>query len=77
MAVDKILFIEGEPLTFNGNLRQGFEHLLAKRLQGKLPKIRLGGGKNMVVDQFLNNNFQRKPFLLIDLDIILFFLKRK
>jgi hypothetical protein len=68
MEAKKVLFIEGEPQTSNGNLRQGFEQLLAKLLPGKLPRIRLGGGKKQVADQYLNNRFEGAPFLLFDLD---------
>jgi len=68
MEVRKTLFIEGEPETPNGNLRQGFEKLFAQKLTGKLPRIKLGGGKKSVVDQFLNNNFEGISFLLFDLD---------
>jgi len=68
MEDKKVLFIEGEPQTSNGNLRQGFENLLGKKLAGKLPRIRLGGGKKNVADQYLNNDFKRVSFLLFDLD---------
>lgn len=70
MAAKKnILFIEGEPNSPNGDLRQGFVKLLEKKLKGKLPKIILGGGKTQTIDKFLNNKLQADEFLLlIDLD---------
>jgi hypothetical protein len=64
----KVLFIEGEENTTNGNLRQGFEKLLLKKLNGKLPKIKMGGGKKGTLDKFLNNRLNGEHFLLVDLD---------
>lgn len=69
MAAKKILFIEGEPNTPNGDLRQGFAKLLGKRIEGQLPRINLGGGKSQTVRKFLKNKFEADAFLLlIDLD---------
>ena len=69
MATKKILFIEGEPNTPNGDLRQGFAKLLGKRIEGQLPRINLGGGKSQTVRKFLKNKFEADAFLLlIDLD---------
>ncbi len=65
----KRLFIEGAPpCESTGNLRQGFEKLFKKKLQGKSPRIVLSGDKNATIDKFLNNRFPETPFLLIDLD---------
>lgn len=68
MAVKKILFIEGEPNSPNGDLRQGFSKLLEKKIPRNLPRIKLGGGKSIVVNHFLNNKFEAKSLLLFDLD---------
>ncbi|WP_373513015.1 DUF4276 family protein [Persicitalea sp.] len=70
MAAKKIiLFIEGEPNSSNGDLRQGFTKLLEQKLTGKLPKIILGGGKEQTIDKFLNNRLAGDIFLLLlDLD---------
>ena len=68
MGLRKILFIEGVSDSPNGNLRQGFEKLLSKKLTGKMPKINMGGSKNRVRDQFLNNRLDGIPLLLVDLD---------
>lgn len=69
MAIKKILFIEGEPLSPNGDLRQGISKLLAQLLFKKLPKIILGGGKTFTIDKFKNNKLQADmSLLLIDLD---------
>jgi hypothetical protein len=69
MVAKNILFIEGEPNTPNGDLRQGFSKLLEKKLKGKLPKMILGGGKSQTVDKFKNNRLGgTKVLLLIDLD---------
>ncbi len=65
----RILFIEGAPLSeSSGDLRKGFEKLLAQKLAGKMPSIKLGGGKTATVDKFKNNNFSQEPLLLVDLD---------
>ncbi len=70
MAAKKtILFIEGEPNSPNGDLRQGLAKLLEKKLKGSLPKMILGGGKTQTIDKFLNNKLQAdKCLLLVDLD---------
>jgi len=67
MAAKKILFVEGEPNTPNGDLRIGFSKLLGKKLTN-LPKIVLGGGKKTTIDIFLNNKYNAKSYLLVDLD---------
>ncbi len=64
-----IIFIEGEPNSPNGDPRQGFTKLLKQKLDGKLPRIILGGGKKQTIDKFLNNRLEADEFLLlIDLD---------
>lgn len=69
MAAKKILFIEGEPNTPNGDLRQGFAKLLGKKIDGQLPRINLGGGKSQTVRKFLRNKFEvDASLLLVDLD---------
>lgn len=69
MVARKILFIEGEPNTPNGDLRQGFAKLLARRIDGNLPRINLGGGKSQTIRKFVKNKFEADEFLLlIDLD---------
>jgi hypothetical protein len=68
MEDKKILFIEGEPNSPNGNLREGFTKLLNQKLSGKLPRIKLGGGKSTVIKQYLKNKFEAQSILLIDLD---------
>jgi len=69
MGGKKILFIEGEPNSPNGDLRQGFAKLLGKKIEGHLPRINLGGGKSHTIQKFLKNKFEADAFLLlIDLD---------
>lgn len=69
MAAKKILFIEGEPNTPNGDLRQGFAKLLGKIIESQLPRINLGGGKSQTIRKFLKNKFDADvSLLLIDLD---------
>lgn len=69
MATKKILFVEGEPNTPNGDLRQGFAKLLEKRIEGNLPKINLGGGKSQTIRKLLKNKLEADSFLLlVDLD---------
>jgi Domain of unknown function (DUF4276) len=69
MGAKKILFIEGEPNTPNGDLRQGFTKLLEKRIEGNLPRINLGGGKSHTIRKFLKNKLEADTFmLLVDLD---------
>jgi hypothetical protein len=65
--VDKILFIEGEPNSPNGNIRVGFAKLLGQKLDKK-PKIILGGGKQSTLDKFLNNRLGGKQYVMVDLD---------
>ena len=61
-----VLFIEGTTDDTNGDLRQGFENLLKKELEGKMPSIKLGNGNRQTVDKFKNT--EAVKFLLIDLD---------
>ena len=67
MEDKKVLFIEGE-ITPNGNLRDGFTNLLSQKLGGRLPRIKLGGGKPTAIKQYLKNKFEAESFLLMDLD---------
>lgn len=69
MALKKILFVEGEPNTPNGDLRQGFTKLLEKRIGRSLPKITLGGGKYQTIKKLLKNKLEADlVLLLVDLD---------
>jgi hypothetical protein len=69
MVVKSILFVEGEPHTPNGDLRQGLSKLLEQKLKGKLPKMILGGGKSQTIKKFKTNKLKAQQFLLlIDLD---------
>lgn len=69
MVVKSILFVEGEPNTPNGDLRQGLHKLLEQSLKGKLPKMILGGGKSQTIKKFKTNKLNAQQFLLlIDLD---------
>lgn len=69
-----ILFVEGEPNSPNGDLRQGFSKLLVQKLKGKMPKIIMGGGylqggKSQTIHKFKTNKLEADMFLLlIDLD---------
>ena len=75
MAAKKIiLFIEGEPNSPNGDLRAGFTKLLSQKLEGKLPKIIIGGGysqggKSQTIQKYKTNKLQCDlSLLLVDLD---------
>jgi hypothetical protein len=69
MAAKKILFIEGESNTPNGDLRQGFSKLLEKRIDGNMPRINLGGGKSQTINKFLTNKLEADvKLLMVDLD---------
>jgi hypothetical protein len=69
MVVKSILFVEGEPNTSNGDLRQGFSKLLEQKLKGKLPKLIFGEGKSQTIKKFRTNKLNAQQFLLlIDLD---------
>jgi Domain of unknown function (DUF4276) len=69
MAAKSILFIEGEPNSPNGDLRQGLSKLLEQKLKGKLPRMILGAGKKQTIDKFKNNKLDAQFFLLlVDLD---------
>ncbi|WP_165156854.1 DUF4276 family protein [Parabacteroides sp. ZJ-118] len=68
--VRKTLYVEGSPNLENGDLRKAFNTLLAKELEGNMPRIVMGKGKQQTVDKFLttpmDNNEVR--FLLVDSD---------
>ncbi len=68
--VRKTLYVEGSPDLENGDLRKAFSILLAKELEGIMPRIVMGKGKQQTVDKFLttpmSNNEVR--FLLVDSD---------
>jgi hypothetical protein len=70
MAAKKIiLFIEGGSDSSNGDLRQGFSKLLAKKVAGNMPRINLGGGKAQTIQKFLKNKLKADlTLLLLDLD---------
>ncbi|MBM3436885.1 MAG: DUF4276 family protein [Bacteroidetes bacterium] len=68
MVKEKILIIEGALDNRSGILRQGFNKLLAQKLEGKMPRIIMGEGKKQSIGIFLNYKSQRIPHLLIDLD---------
>ena len=59
------LIIEGTADTKNGNLREGFNKLLRKKLGRNMPRIVMGDGKSQAIDKFLNSN---NSVLLCDLD---------
>lgn len=63
--VRSYLFIEGTTDTSNGNLRQGFNKLLVKKLAGKMPTISMGDGKKQTIDKFKNSSNSN---MLCDLD---------
>ncbi len=65
MVKRSYLFIEGAKDTSNGNLREGFNKLLAKKLEGKMPTISMGDGKKQTIDKF-KNSFNSN--MLCDLD---------
>lgn len=67
--MDKIiLFVEGTNNKANGFLAQGFNKLLSKKLQGKMPKIIMAEDKHRAIKKFLNCKLTSKVNLLIDLD---------
>ena len=66
--VEKILFIEGTKDDSNGDLRQGFHKLLAQKLSGNMPRIRMGNGITTTIDGFKNNRLSKHCILLVDLD---------
>ena len=68
MVGDKVLIIEGAKDTRNGILRQGFNKLLVQKLEGNMPRIVMGEGKQQAIDKFINYRNSRKPYLLVDLD---------
>ncbi|MCA0387163.1 MAG: DUF4276 family protein [Bacteroidetes bacterium] len=59
------LIIEGTADTKNGNLREGFNKLLRKKLGRNMPRIVMGDGKSQAIDKFLNSS---NSVLLCDLD---------
>jgi len=59
------LIIEGTADTKNGNLREGFNKLLRKKLGRNMPRIVMGDGKSQAIDKFINCN---DSLLLCDLD---------
>ena len=63
--VRSYLFIEGTTDTSNGNLREGFNKLLVKKLAGKMPTISMGDGKKQTIDKFKNSSNSN---MLCDLD---------
>ena len=74
VAKKVILFVEGEPNSPNGDLRMGLSKLLSQKLQGKLPKIIIGGGfsqggKSQTIQKFRTNKLNADlTLLLVDLD---------
>jgi hypothetical protein len=65
MVKRSYLFIEGTTDTSNGNLREGFNKLLVKKLEGKMPTISMGDGKKQTIDKFKNSSNSN---MLCDLD---------
>ncbi len=65
---NKALYIEGTTDTTNGNLRQGFNKLLSKVLEGRMPRIIMGNSKNSTIDKFKHNNKADTKYILIDSD---------
>lgn len=66
--VKKILFIEGTADDTNGDLRRGFHKLLVQKLQGNMPRIKMGNGITTTIKAFKHNRMSELSFLLIDLD---------
>ena len=64
----KFLFIEGTLDTTNGDLRQGFNKLLAQELETQMPRIIMGGNTKATLKKYRNPNLNCKNFALIDLD---------
>lgn len=64
----KILFIEGTSDRSNGILSQGFHKLIKQLLEGNMPKIIMGDGKNQAINKFKKNKLSELSYLLIDLD---------
>ena len=64
----KILFIEGTSDRSNGTLSQGFHKLIRQLIEGNMPRIVMGNGKNQAINKFKKNKFSEYSFLLIDLD---------
>lgn len=66
----KVIYIEGSHEMDNGDLRKAFAKLLEKELQGNMPRVIMGDGKNQTIDKFhstpLTQDEQR--FLLVDSD---------
>jgi hypothetical protein len=65
MVKRSYLFIEGTTDISNGNLREGFNKLLVKKLEGKMPTISMGDGKKQTIDKFKNSSNSN---MLCDLD---------
>lgn len=63
---NKTLFIEGTSDDTNGDLRQGFHKLLAKKLLGSMPRIVMGDNTPQTIKKFVN--CKNHGFALIDLD---------
>lgn len=59
------LIIEGTADTKNGDLRKGFNKLLGKKLNSRMPRIIMGDGKSQAIDKFRNSD---DSLLLCDLD---------
>ncbi len=69
MGAKNILFVEGEPKSPNGDLRQGLAKLLEQKLKDNKPKIIFGGGKTQTIKKFKTNKLDAQQcLLLIDLD---------
>jgi hypothetical protein len=63
-----MLFIEGTKDDTNGDLRRGFSKLLAQKLEGRMPRIKMGNGVSTTVKAFCHNKMSESAILLIDLD---------
>lgn len=66
--MSKTLFIEGTSDRSNGNLRQGFNKLLQKVLNKRMPRIIMGNSKEQTINKFQKNKLDGDEYLLIDLD---------
>ncbi len=65
----KVIYIEGTSETDNGSLRKAFSDLLRKELNGDMPKIIMGDGKNQTIDKFHSTPVgEEKRYLLFDSD---------
>jgi hypothetical protein len=63
-----VLYIEGTTDDTNGDLRQGFSHLLSQKLEGNMPRIKMADGKSQAIAKFKKPFPGDNPLLIIDSD---------